>query len=119
VSGLFTISQTGVVQSSTGRDIVLQGVGAAVVGGVSLFGGTGAVPGAMIGAVLIAAVSNGMNVLNVSSYWQSLVIGAIILLGVSFDTYRRGLSGRSVLSALTSTSGQAPKKETSPVGSGS
>jgi hypothetical protein len=48
-----------------------------------------------------------------------LVIGAIILLGVSFDTYRRGLSGRSVLSALTSTSGQAPKKETSPVGSGS
>ncbi|MDT7630190.1 MAG: ribose transport system permease protein, partial [Pseudonocardiales bacterium] len=94
-------------------------IAAAVVGGVSLFGGTGAVPGAMIGAVLIAAVSNGMNVLNVSSYWQSLVIGAIILLGVSFDTYRRGLSGRSVLSALTSTSGQAPKKETSPVGSGS
>jgi ribose transport system permease protein len=86
-------------------------IAAAVVGGVSLFGGTGAVPGAMICAVLIAAVSNGMNVLNVSSYWQSLVIGLIILLGVSFDTYRRGLSGRSVLSALTSTSGQAPKKE--------
>ena len=41
VSGLFTVSQTGVVQSSTGRDIVLFGVGAAVVGGVSLFGGRG------------------------------------------------------------------------------
>jgi ribose transport system permease protein len=43
----------------------------------------------MIGAVLIAVVSNGMNVLNVQSYWQSLVIGLIILAGVSFDTYRR------------------------------
>jgi ribose transport system permease protein len=69
-------------------------IAAAVVGGVSLFGGIGSVAGAMIGAVLIAAVSNGMNVLNVSSYWQSLVIGLIILAGVSLDTFRRSLAGR-------------------------
>jgi ribose transport system permease protein len=86
-------------------------IAAAVVGGVSLFGGTGTVLGAMIGAVLIASVSNGMNVLNVSSYWQSLVIGTIILLGVSFDTYRRGLSGRSLLGALTRVPRETPKKE--------
>ncbi len=71
-------------------------IAAAVVGGVSLFGGTGSVAGAMIGAVLIAAVSNGMNVLSVSSYWQPLVIGLIILTGVSLDTYRRALAGRSL-----------------------
>jgi ribose transport system permease protein len=53
--------------------------------------------GAMIGAVLIAAVSNGMNVINVQSYWQSLVIGVIILLGVTFDTYRRSSSVRLLL----------------------
>jgi ribose transport system permease protein len=46
----------------------------------------------MIGAVLIAVVSNGMNVINVQSYWQSLVIGVIILIGVTFDTYRRASS---------------------------
>lgn len=64
-------------------------IAAAVIGGVSLFGGIGRVQGAMIGAVLIAVVSDGMNVLNVSSYWQSLVIGLIVLVAVIFDTYRR------------------------------
>jgi ribose transport system permease protein len=64
-------------------------IAAAVIGGVSLFGGVGRVEGAMIGAVLIAVVSDGMNVLNVSSYWQSLVIGVIVLIAVIFDTYRR------------------------------
>ncbi|GGM14912.1 ABC transporter permease [Nakamurella endophytica] len=67
-------------------------IAAAVVGGVSLFGGIGSVWGAMIGAVLIATVSNGLNVLNVSSYWQSLVIGLIILVGVAVDTYRRSVT---------------------------
>ncbi len=64
-------------------------IAAAVVGGVSLFGGVGTVQGALLGAVLIATVNNGMNILNVSSYWQSLVIGLIILGGVSFDMQRR------------------------------
>jgi ribose transport system permease protein len=114
IAGLIATSRlmVGFPATGLGNELFFS-IAAAVVGGVSLFGGTGTVPGAMIGAVLIAAVSNGMNVLNVSSYWQSLVIGAIILLGVSFDTYRRGLSGRSVINALTSTSRGAPKKETS------
>jgi len=63
-------------------------IAGAVVGGVSLFGGTGSVIGAMIGAMLIAAISNLMNVMNVSAYWQPLVIGLIILFGVTFDTLR-------------------------------
>ncbi len=70
---------------------------AAIVAGVSLFGGVGTIQGAMIGAVLIAVVSNGMNVINVQSYWQSLVIGVIILLGVTFDTYRRSRRGKPTL----------------------
>jgi ribose transport system permease protein len=61
-------------------------IAAAVVGGVSLFGGTGTVLGAMIGAVMIAAVSNLMNVLSINPFWQPLVIGLIILGGVTFDT---------------------------------
>ena len=63
-------------------------IAGAVVGGVSLFGGTGSLIGAMIGAMLIASISNLMNVLNVSAYWQPLVIGLIILFGVTFDTLR-------------------------------
>jgi ribose transport system permease protein len=63
-------------------------IAGAVVGGVSLFGGIGSIYGAMIGATLIATISNLMNVLNVSAYWQPLVIGVIILIGVTFDTLR-------------------------------
>ncbi|HWK46970.1 MAG TPA: ABC transporter permease [Stellaceae bacterium] len=63
-------------------------IAGAVVGGVSLFGGNGSIAGAMIGATLIATISNLMNVLNVSAYWQPLVIGLIILFGVTFDTMR-------------------------------
>lgn len=63
-------------------------IAGAVVGGVSLFGGKGSVLGAMIGATLIATISDLMNVTNVDAYWQPLVIGVIILAGVTFDTLR-------------------------------
>lgn len=72
-------------------------IAAAVVGGVSLFGGVGTILGAFIGALLIAEVSNGMNVIGVDSYWQPLVIGVIILAGVLFDTNRRNISLRKIL----------------------
>jgi ribose transport system permease protein len=74
----------------------------------------------MIGAVLIAVVSNGMNVINVQSYWQSLVIGVIILLGVTFDTYRRSRKGKPVLRkaradiAARAAPGALPVPPTSP-----
>ncbi|MDQ7991481.1 MAG: ABC transporter permease [Propionicimonas sp.] len=64
-------------------------IASAVVGGVSLFGGVGTILGALLGALLIATVSNGMNVIGVDSFWQPLVIGVIILLGVSLDAVRR------------------------------
>lgn len=67
-------------------------IAAAVVGGVSLFGGVGSILGAFIGSVLIAEVSNGMNVIGVDSYWQPLVIGVIILVGVLFDTNKQLLT---------------------------
>lgn len=72
-------------------------IASAVVGGVSLFGGVGSIPGAFLGAILIAEVSNGMNVIGVSSYWQPLVIGVIILLGVLIDTNRHQISLRKLV----------------------
>jgi ribose transport system permease protein len=111
IAGLIATSRLMVGFPSTGLgNELFFSIAAAVVGGVSLFGGTGSVLGAMIGAVLIATVSNGMNVLNVSSYWQSLVIGVIILFGVSLDTYRRGLKGSSVLRLLARSPRDAPEK---------
>ena len=96
VGGLIATSRlmVGFPATGLGNELFFS-IAAAVVGGVSLFGGVGTVPGAMLGAVLIATVSNGMNILNVSSYWQSLVIGLIILGGVAYDTQRRIRVARS------------------------
>jgi ribose transport system permease protein len=98
MGGLIATSRlmVGFPATGTGNELFYS-IAAAVVGGISLFGGVGTILGAMIGAVLIAVVSNGMNVINVQSYWQSLVIGVIILLGVTFDTYRRSRKGGPVL----------------------
>jgi ribose transport system permease protein len=98
VGGLIATSRlmVGFPATGTGNELFYS-IAAAVVGGVSLFGGVGSVLGTMIGAVLIAVVSNGMNVINVQSYWQSLVIGVIILLGVTFDTYRRSRKSKPAL----------------------
>ena len=93
LGGLIVTSRLMVGYPSAGSGTELfYSIAAAVVGGVSLFGGIGSISGALLGAVLIATVSNGMNVLRVESYWQPLVIGLIILVGVAIDTYRRNLS---------------------------
>ncbi len=95
--GLITTSRlmVGYPTAGSGNELFFS-IAAAVVGGVSLFGGIGTIPGALLGALLIATVSNGMNVIGVESFWQPLVIGVIILLGVVLDTYRRRLSIRDV-----------------------
>ncbi|MBK8049303.1 MAG: ABC transporter permease [Anaerolineales bacterium] len=93
MGGLITASRlmVGYPSAGSGNELFFS-IASAVVGGVSLFGGIGSILGALLGAVLIAAVSNGMNVVGVPSYWQPLVIGLIILTGVTIDTYRRRVS---------------------------
>jgi ribose transport system permease protein len=90
MGGLITTSRlmVGYPSAGTGNELFFS-IAAAVVGGVSLFGGVGSVLGAMLGAGLIATISNGMTLLSVPSFWQPLVIGLIILFGVIVDTYRR------------------------------
>lgn len=101
IGGLIVTSRLMVGYPSAGSgNELFYSIASAVVGGVSLFGGIGSIPGALLGAILIATVSNGMNVLGVQSYWQPLVIGFIILGGVTLDTYRRRLSLADVLGRL-------------------
>jgi D-xylose transport system permease protein len=97
ISGLFTISQTGVVQSSTGRDIVLSGVGAAVVGGVSLFGGRGRLVQAAVGALLISMITNGLGLLNFPAGLTFLVTGGVLVLAATIDALSRRRSGSTSL----------------------
>ncbi|HHT43599.1 MAG TPA: ABC transporter permease [Firmicutes bacterium] len=66
----------------------LDAVAASVLGGISLFGGTGSVASAMIGVLIIGVLQNGLNLLNVNSFWQLIVKGIVILIAVSFDMIR-------------------------------
>ena len=61
-------------------------IASVVIGGCSLFGGIGGVGGTVAGALLIGILSNGLILMNVSSYLQQVVIGAIIVAAVAFDT---------------------------------
>lgn len=74
-------------QAATGYE--MDAIASTVIGGASLSGGKGKVSGTFVGAILLAVIRNGLNILNVSSFWQQVVIGLVIAAAVSFDTLRR------------------------------
>ena len=82
-------------QSSGGGDTLLNSIAAAVIGGTSLFGGRGEVRSALIGALVIATVSNGLNTAGYKTGTIYIVTGVILLLAVTLDTVARRLQVRS------------------------
>ena len=90
---LFSVSRVGSVDATVGRDIVLSGVAAAVVGGVSLFGGRGRLMNAAIGALVIAVITNGLGLLNLPAGFNLMVTGAVLILAATVDALSRLRSG--------------------------
>jgi ribose transport system permease protein len=75
-----------------GSGYELNAIAAIVLGGTSLMGGRGSLIGTLVGALFIAVLSNGMTLLNVQSFYQQIIMGAVILLAVFVDRLRRGTS---------------------------
>jgi D-xylose transport system permease protein len=96
VSGLFSASRVGSVDAAFGRDIVLSGVAAAVVGGVSLFGGRGRLLQAAIGALVVAVITNGLGLLNLPGGVNYLVTGGVLILAATVDAVSRVRRGGSL-----------------------
>ncbi|KAA9149032.1 ABC transporter permease [Microbacterium lushaniae] len=96
-SALFSVSRVGSVDATVGRDIVLSGVAAAVVGGVSLFGGRGRLIHAAIGALVIACITNGLGLLNLPAGINLLVTGGVLILAATVDAVSRLRAGGSFL----------------------
>lgn len=67
----------------------LRSIAAVVIGGTNLFGGEGGVLGSLIGALIMGILANGLNLLNVSAFWQRVIHGVVIVLVVVFDQWRR------------------------------
>jgi ribose transport system permease protein len=82
LGSLYLTTQTGTGSPTIGSGYILPSVAAAVIGGVSLFGGRGGLTGTMVGAFIITIIGNLVFVLSVSSYWQPIVSGIILLAAV-------------------------------------
>ena len=71
-------------------------IASAVIGGTALAGGSGSIPGAILGALIIAVIRNGLVLLGLSAYWGTAVTGAVIILAVTIDyLVRRRPEGRA------------------------
>jgi rhamnose transport system permease protein len=75
----------GTVSSQAGSGWELDAVGAAVIGGVAIFGGSGTVWGAAIGAVLLLTINRALPILGIPDFWQRAVVGALIIGAIVLD----------------------------------
>jgi ribose transport system permease protein len=72
----------------------LDAIAAVIIGGASFLGGRGHVGNAIVGALMIGVIRNGMNLLNVDSFFQPIVIGVVIVLAVELDVIRGHVESR-------------------------
>ena len=92
-SGLVYMSRLNSGQPIAGQSYEMYAIAAAVIGGASLVkGGIGNIVGTLIGAVFIAGLQNGLTILNVSTYWQQVCMGLVVLLAVGLDRLRKTVS---------------------------
>lgn len=82
------VSRLNSAQPTAGIAYELDAIAATVIGGTSLFGGVGSIGGTVIGALIMGVLRNGLNLLNVSSFWQQVVIGVVIITAVYVDQLR-------------------------------
>jgi len=85
LAGIVLSSRVMSASPATGAGYELDAIAAVVIGGTSLSGGRGSISGTIIGALIIGVMNNGLDLLNVSSYWQQIVKGVIIVLAVLLD----------------------------------
>jgi ribose transport system permease protein len=91
IAGIITAGRTNAGYPTAGQLQELASISAVIIGGASFWGGRGTVLGAVVGAFIFGVINNGLNLLNVSVYWQLIVIGIILVVAVELDVVRRQL----------------------------
>lgn len=84
----FNSAQTTV---ATGTEMTI--MSSVIIGGTSMMGGSGTILGSALGCLLLAVINNGLVLMHVSSFWQNLIFGAILIISIIVDKYRRSKSG--------------------------
>jgi rhamnose transport system permease protein len=91
IAGVLYAARYGTIDSTAGSGYELQVIAAVVVGGVAIFGGSGSVVGAALGALLLQSILTALNVLGASPFWNQAIAGALLLAAIAID---RGISLR-------------------------
>jgi erythritol transport system permease protein len=92
--GLIIASQLEAAHPATGESFELNAIAAVVLGGTSLMGGRGSIPGSLIGAFVIGVLSDGLVMLGVSEFWQMVIKGTVIVLAVAVDQLQSRLQSK-------------------------
>ena len=90
VASLLSVARTGVGDPNAGQTENLDAITAVVLGGTSLFGGRGLVLGSLVGALIVGVFRNGLTLMGVSSVYQILITGVLVILAVTTDQLSRG-----------------------------
>jgi len=89
VAGVVLTARLNAATTSAGTNMELDAIAAAVIGGTSLLGGEGTIVGAIIGALIMASLDNGMSLMNMNITYQYIIKGMILLFAVWLDIYNR------------------------------
>lgn len=89
LAGFVLIARIGAAEPIGGNGFELQAIGSAVIGGASLFGGTGNPLGSLVGALTLGGLQNGLTLMNVPSFWQYVASGSVVILAVYVDRLAR------------------------------
>lgn len=88
IAATILAGQTNSAYPTMGLNIELSAIAAVIIGGASFFGGRGSVLGALVGALILAIIQNGLNLMNVDASWQYISLGVVIVLAVELDVVR-------------------------------
>jgi ribose transport system permease protein len=94
LGGMFLTSQLGAAAPDASTGIELSVIAAVILGGTSLSGGKGTIAGTMLGVLILGTLNNGLTLLNVSSYYQEIARGTVLLLAVALDQIRMRMASR-------------------------
>ncbi|MFF1353736.1 substrate-binding domain-containing protein [Streptomyces sp. NPDC058297] len=111
VAGIVLASRLTSAQPQAAQGYELDAIAAVVIGGASLSGGVGKASGTFIGALILAVLRNGLNLLSVSAFWQQVVIGVVIALAVLLDTVRRKAGATPTATGAASGPGGSKGKQ--------
>ncbi len=99
LAGVLFAARYGTISSSAGTGIELQAVAAVVIGGVAIFGGSGTVWGAAIGAFLLVTINRALPIVGISDFWQRAVVGALIIAAIVLDRVLAARRERQLVAA--------------------